>query len=197
MSDLRLETLTGAALRARLPDVVRLRAIVFREWPYLYDAGPNEEERYLRHYADGAGAAIVLAFAGQEAVGAATCQPMVTTHGPVRAAFERRGLDPARYCYFGESVVLREHRGRGVGVGFFTQREAHARALGLEAAAFCSVIRNPHDPRRPPCHPSLDGFWRRRGFTHHPDLACRMYWREVGDDRETPHMLSFWLKELR
>jgi len=194
----RLETVSGPAqLRPLLPALARLRAAVFRDWPYLYDGDAGSEERYLAAYAESPGAAVVVALDGAEPVGAATCQPMAEAAAPVREAFRGRGLDPARFCYFGESVLLPQYRGHGIGVGFFAAREAQARALGLDHAAFCAVVRNPNDPRRPKEYLPLDGFWRRRGYTPRPDLSCVFRWREVGDDgRETPHSLAFWLKPL-
>jgi GNAT superfamily N-acetyltransferase len=193
---LALETVTGAALLPHVPALSRLRATVFRDWPYLYDAEPVEEEKYMRHYAEDPEAAIVLARDGGEVVGAASCQPMVRTHGEVRGTFEGSGEDPARWCYFGESVLLAPYRGQGVGVAFFDAREAHARALGLHLACFCAVIRAADDPRRPPGYVPLDAFWRKRGYTHRPDLTCVFDWREIGEAGETPHTLSFWTKRL-
>jgi GNAT superfamily N-acetyltransferase len=193
---LRFETLRGAALRPWLAQLAALRIRVFREWPYLYEGDEEYERGYLAAYAESPGAAVVAAIAGEEAVGISTCQPMAEATRAVRAPFEARGLDPARFCYFGESVLLREWRGRGAGVRFFTDREAHARSLGLDYAAFCAVQREADDPRRPPDYVPLDGFWRRRGYTHYPDLRCVFSWREVGREAETPHDLSFWVKSL-
>jgi GNAT superfamily N-acetyltransferase len=197
MAEIELFTVTGAALHPFLPAVARLRVRVFSEWPYLYEGAADYEERYLRAYADSPGAAVVLARQGEEIVGAATCQPMAEAAAPVREAFIRRGLDPAEHCYFGESVLLPDYRGRGVGVGFFQHREAHARGLGAKVATFCAVVRNPNDPRRPAGYTPLDGFWRKRGYTHRPELACVFRWAEPGDGgRETPHTLSFWTRAL-
>jgi GNAT superfamily N-acetyltransferase len=193
---LRLETLSGDALHAAVPALSRLRLTVFAEWPYLYAGSAAAEDRYIAAYAADPQAAVVAAFDGDRPVGMATCQPMANTHGAVPAAFRARGLDPGRICYFGESVLLPDWRGRGAGVGFFAAREAHARRLGLAEAAFCAVVRNPNDPRRPPGYQPLDGFWRRRGYAHHPELSCVFAWQEIGDDRETPHVLSFWRKAL-
>jgi len=193
---LRLETLAGAAARPHLAALAALRAEVFREWPYLYAGDAETEARYLASYAEGKGAALVVALDGAQAVGVATCQPMAETHAEVREAFARTGHDITRTCYFGESVLRVAYRGQGTGVGFFTAREAHARALGLTTATFCAVIRNTNDPRKPPDYIPLDGFWQKRGYTHHPELSCVMRWREVADDRETPHALSFWIKDL-
>jgi GNAT superfamily N-acetyltransferase len=197
MTVLRLATVTGAALRPHLADVARLRIAVFREWPYLYDGDAGYEERYLGRYAAAAGAAVVLALDGERVVGASTCLPLVEEGETVKAPFVAAGWDPARVFYFGESVLLPEYRGRGLGVGFFDAREAHARRFpGIDTAAFCAVVRDPADPRKPPGYVPLDAFWRRRGYTPAPDLACIMRWKEIGADAETPHRLAFWLKPL-
>lgn len=195
---LRFEVLRGAALAPWLDQAARLRIAVFREWPYLYEGDEAYERRYLATYAESPGAALVAAIApGEEVVGLATCQPMAEAAAPVRAAFEGRGLDPRRFCYFGESVLLPQWRGRGAGVRFFQEREAHARGtLGLDYAAFCAVRRAPADPRRPKDYVPLDSFWRRRGYTFYPDLRCVFSWREIGQGEETPHELAFWVKPL-
>jgi GNAT superfamily N-acetyltransferase len=192
---LRFETLRGEGLRAWLPRLAGLRIAVFREWPYLYEGDAAYEEGYLATYAASPGAAVVAAFDGATAVGCATCQPMAEAPARIGAAFRARGLDPARFCYFGESVLLAPYRGRGAGVRFFAAREAHARALGLSAAAFCAVTRNANDARRPPGHVPLDAFWARRGYARRADISIVFDWKEVGDARETPHALGFWVKD--
>ncbi|WP_426954693.1 GNAT family N-acetyltransferase [Muricoccus radiodurans] len=192
----RLVTLTGEALRARLPDLGRLRAAVFREWPYLYEADPGYETRYHGPYAESPGAALILALAGEEAIGASTCLPLADETPNLRAPFEAHGLDPARFFYFGESVLRPAWRGHGLGVGFFAAREAHARAVpGIHFATFCAVDRPANHPARPPGAVPLDAFWRRRGYVPIP-LSCRMRWRDLGEAGETEKTLRFWAKPL-
>ncbi|WP_372622014.1 GNAT family N-acetyltransferase [Falsiroseomonas sp.] len=193
---LTFETLAGPALHPLLPDLARLRTIVFRGWPYLYEGEEAYERDYLRAYADAPGAVVVVCRDGVRVVGAATCEPMSEGHEPVRRSFQAAGLDPAQFCYFGESVLLAEYRGRGAGVRFFTEREAHARSLGLRFAAFCAVVRDPDDPRRPADYVPLDAFWRKRGYTPRPEITVTFDWKEVGADAETPHTLSCWIKDL-
>ncbi|MBR0649373.1 GNAT family N-acetyltransferase [Roseomonas terrae] len=192
---LRFETLCGDALRAWLPRLAGLRIAVFRDWPYLYDGDAAYEERYLASYADSPGAAVIAALDGERTVGCATCQPMPEAETPVREAFLKHGEDLARWCYFGESVLLPEYRGRGAGVRFFDLRESHARTLGLTATAFCAVARDDDDPRRPHDYVRLDSFWRNRGYVPRADISLVFDWREVGSDRKTPHTLGFWAKE--
>lgn len=192
---LRIETLTGEAMRAVLPDLARLRRAVFADWPYLY-AGDDDREEAEQSWGEGvAGAAVVVARDGERVVGMATCRPLASTYDEIRGAFTRRGLDPAPLAYFGESVLLPAYRGQGIGQAFFDGREAVARAQGLRAAAFCAVVRNVNDPRKPQDFRPLDAFWRQRGYLPRPDLSCIFDWREVGDDRETPHAMGFWVKD--
>jgi len=193
MPELQIITVTGEAIAPHVAALSRLRAEVFGAWPYLYDGAEGEEERHLRNYAGSPGAAIVLALMDGVAVGAATCQPMTEALPAIRDA----GLDAATHCYFGESVLLPAYRGQGIGVAFFAAREAHARALGLAQTAFCVVVRNPNDPRRPADYKPLDAFWRKRGYTHRPEISAIMRWPEPGDGgRETPHSLAFWTRAL-
>jgi len=193
---LRFETLQGAALQPFLPALASLRIAVFRDWPYLYAGDEAYEQHYLRAYAQGVGAAVIIAFDGNTPVGAATCEPMGETHGTVSESFVSAGLNPADYCYFGESVLLRPYRGQGAGVRFFELREAHARRLGAARTTFCAVRRDASDPRRPADYVPLDGFWRRRGYMPLEGLSCTMTWREPGGAEEIPHRLDFWQKTL-
>lgn len=194
---LRIETLTGAALRGLVPALSALRIRVFYDWPYLYEADPVDEAEYLAPYVASKRAALIVAFDGERPVGASTCLPLADEGEDILAPFVASGLDPARFFYFGESVLLPEYRGRGVGVAFFQRREAHARAVSDCAhACFCAVQRPEAHPLRPADAVPLDAFWRRRGYEPRPDLVCRMRWRDRGEAAESAKPLMFWVKAL-
>ena len=193
---LTFETLSGAALQPLLPALSALRIAVFREWPYLYEGAERFEQSYLSAYASAPGSAIVVCRDGALIVGAATCGPMAEGQGDVRRTFQDAGLDPARFCYFGESVLLPAYRGQGAGLRFFAEREAHASRLGLPEATFCGVIRAADDPRRPADYVPLDGFWTRRGYTRRQDLVVQLHYTEIGDAAESAHDLVFWTRTL-
>lgn len=170
---------------------------VFRDWPYLYDGAEDYERRYIATYAASPNAAIIVARDGGTIVGASTCLPLADETAAMQADFRAADFDPATVFYFGESVLLPAYRGRGAGVAFFTAREAQARAAKAAVfAAFCSVIRDPADPRRPDDAVPLDDFWRHRGYAPHPGLICRMHWREHGGADEVENRLQVWLKPL-
>ncbi|WP_376099005.1 GNAT family N-acetyltransferase [Roseomonas sp. CCTCC AB2023176] len=197
MAEPRLVTLTGEAIRPRLRDLARLRATVFRDWPYLYEADAAQEDEYQGAYARSPHMHLILALDGEEAIGAATCLPLRDESANVRAPFESAGLDVTRFFYFGESVLLPAYRGTGLGVRFFEAREAIARAHGNAAfATFCAVIRPDDHPLRPPATGDLHAFWRKRGYVPIA-VECRMCWRDLGQPDETEKTLRFWAKPLR
>lgn len=197
VSPLSIVRLSGDDLEPALDDVARLRIEVFREWPYCYQGSLDYERSYLRTYMQSAGAVCVLALDGNQVVGASTAVPLSDETEEVLRPFEQAGIPPDEVFYFGESVLRRDYRGRGVGVRFFDEREAAARAHGgITWCAFCAVVRDETDPRRPPDYQPLDRFWQRRGFFPRPDMRTTFSWLEVGADRETEQAMSFWLKRL-
>jgi GNAT superfamily N-acetyltransferase len=197
MSGIRIEALTGARLKAHLPDVARLRIEVFRDFPYLYDGNLEYEARYIASFAASSNALVVAAFDGDAVVGASTAAPMATQMAEVTEPFRMRGEDLSRYFYFGESVLGSAYRGTGIGVRFFGERENHARACGASIAAFCAVVRPVDHPGRPKEYVPLDAFWQRRGFAQAPGLQCQLSWKEIGADDESRKVMQFWTKRLQ
>ena len=197
MSAIHLKSFTGGALHDYLDEVARLRIAVFREYPYLYDGNMEYESRYLQTYVRCEQAVVVVAFAGEQVIGASTGIPLQFEEETFKRPFQEQGYDPARIFYCAESVLLKPWRGRGIGVRFFTAREAHAQALGgFDRSAFCAVLRPPDHPLRPADHTPLDSFWLNRGYTRHPELCARLQWKDIDQDQTTVKNLEFWLKSL-
>ena len=191
-----LRSFTGAEIAPYLNAIAALRIAVFREWPYLYDGDAAYEAKYLQVYRDSWRSVAVLAFDGERIVGAYTGLPVPDEAAEIRAGFEPHLVRIEHVFYCGESVLLPEYRGRGVGHRFFDLREAHARALGdFRWTTFCAVDREPGDPRRPAFHRGNEAFWKKRGYTHRPELVAKLPWNEVGRG-EREHSLSFWLRPL-
>lgn len=197
---LSVAVVSGPELRPLLPELARLRLEVFRAFPYLYDGTPEYEERYLQPLLDTPDAVIVLARDGAEVVGASSALPLIHETAELQAPFHTSGnespeFDPADILYLGESVLRAEYRGRGLGHAFFDRREAHAQRLGLHTTAFCAVQRPDDHPARPTPYRSLHAFWAARGYTERPDLQTTLSWQDVGDDRDTPKPMRFWIRK--
>ncbi len=191
-----LETATGSQISPAILELARLRISVFREWPYLYDGDEDYERGYLEVYAQCPEAGVILARDGAKVVGASTCLPLVEETDAVRAPFESRGIDVARFFYFGESVLLPAFRGQGIGVRFFKARERIARDAAADFAVFCAVRRPDNHPARPKHSADMPRFWRQRGYAPLPGVFCEMAWKEIGHVEPLDHALDFWIKPL-
>lgn len=196
MSELHFVSLRGHQIEPYLDTVGDLRIRVFREYPYLYEGTLEEERHYLSTYAESPSSLIVLAVLGGQVVGATSCVRMSEGDPAFRACFVAAGLSLSDICYLGESVLLPEFRGRGIGKAFFQHREAHARELGCLKATFCAVDRPADHPLRPADYRPLDSFWAAQGYTRHPELQATFVWKEIQEAQESPKTLSYWIKDL-
>lgn len=188
--------LAGAELQAALGDLAALRIAVFAAFPYLYAGSADYEQEYLAEFTASPDAVLVAAFDGARIVGAATASPLLHQDDTIRTPFERGGIDPASVFYFGESVLLGDYRGQGIGHAFFDSREAAARGWGARLASFCAVIRPPDHPARPQDYTPLDAFWGKRGYAPVPGLTGAFSWQEHGEAGESPKPMQFWMRAL-
>ena len=188
--------LTGDELRASLDDLARLRIAVFAAYPYLYAGSLDYERTYLAEFTASPDAVLVAARDGEQIVGAATASPLAAQDAYIREPFERCDIDPRPIFYFGESVLLPEYRGRGVGHAFFDHREKAAREWGATHASFCAVVRPLDHPARPEGYEPLDGFWSRRGYAPVPGLTGTFHWQEHGEQQESGKPMQYWMRAL-
>lgn len=191
-----IKSLSGIDASPYFDDLARLRITVFRVFPYLYDGSVEYERKYLATYADTKGAVFVLALDGGQVVGMSTGMPMAAETDEVKSPFLAAGYDPLQLFYFGESVLLPDYRGHGIGVRFFEEREAHAKHLGFDWCTFCAVERPADHPRRPADYMPLNAFWEKRGYRHHPELRTSFTWQDIDESVESPKPLSFWMKNI-
>lgn len=193
---LREHTLIGPDIGQIVEPLAALRIAVFRDFPYLYDGDLDYERGYLATYVQSPAALAHGIYDGQALVGATTALPLVDEEAAFQRPLIDAGFDPAQVFYFGESILLGDYRGRGLGHRFFDVREARARALGFSVCAFCAVQRDEHHSARPADYVPLDDFWRRRGYAPCPQAVARYAWTDVGDDAQTDKSLLFWTRAL-
>ena len=192
-----VRTFTGPNVTPHLDAVAALRIAVFHDWPYLYAGDREYEKKYLATYAKSPESLFVLAFDGDKVIGASTGIPLADETPAFQKPFLDSGIALPDVFYFGESVLLREYRGHGLGHRFFDEREGYARRLGRFAmTAFCAVERDAEDPRCPQGFRGNDVFWNKRGYVRQDDMFCALEWQEIGHDMPSSHRLRFWLRAL-
>ncbi len=194
--NLRVEVFSGSEVAPFIAELARLRMAVFREWPYLYEGSLEYEQHYLAKFLKLPQSTLVVVRDGERVVGASTALPLAQAEAEFQEPFEKAGLNPAEWYYFGESVLEPAYRGQGLGVAFFRHREARALELGYRQVTFCAVERPANHPLRPTDYVPLDAFWQRRGFSRRPDLVCQFSWQDLGQSQESSKPMVFWVKAL-
>lgn len=197
MSHVAVHKLTGKAINPFLQDLARLRIEVFKEFPYLYEGSMKYEEAYLRSFAATADSVCVAAIHDGKVVGASTGMPLSGEHPEFMAPFEKIGMDTAAIFYCAESVLLPEYRGKGLGHVFFEEREAHAMLLGrFRYITFCAVERPDLHPLKPKRYRPLDSFWQKHGYEKRPDISTFFSWPDIGEKKESPKKMVYWMKSI-
>jgi GNAT superfamily N-acetyltransferase len=208
--------LNGSDAKTVLEDLAELRCAVFREYPYLYHGDLAYERDYLSHYTHSDNAFLVIAKTQDRIIGVSSCIPLMEADPAFQEPFAAQGYDLEKIGYFGESVLLPDFRGLGVGNRFFDLREDWARKLDFKITTFCAVVRPDDHPARPSDYRPHDAFWMKRGYHRHDELIANLDWPEISDsmssvsavadvsagsvhsqaELDISHHLVFWLKSL-
>lgn len=190
-----IKTVSGSDVLPWLDAVAALRIAVFRDFPYLYDGELDYERSYLASYAQSTHSLFVLALDDDEQLaGVSTGIPLGDAEPAFQAPFHEQDIPVDNVFYFGESVLLADYRGHGIGHRFFDEREKFACALGKTITAFCAVERPDNHPLRPVGYTPLDKFWQARGYTRKPAMRALYSWLDIDEKTETGKPMVFWLK---
>lgn len=188
---------TGKQIGELFDGLAYLRITVFHDFPYLYEGTVDYEKEYLQTYMKSDRAFLFAVFDGERMVGATTCIPLTDETEDVQQPFIEAGYDLSKIFYFGESLLLSEYRGLGLGHRFFDEREAHAAGFGTyETTCFCGVVRPEDHPMRPAGYRPLDEFWTKRGYQKEPRLQSRFDWKDIGEPVSTPKPMVYWLRPI-
>jgi GNAT superfamily N-acetyltransferase len=189
--------LRGAEARKYAQQLASLRLKVFWDFPYLYEGNLEYEMNYLETYFKASHSFVFLVQDQDKIVGATTGILATEEEESFLKPFESFGLDPEKIFYFGESVLLPEYRGQGIGKKFFVERETFARTLPqITILSFCAVERPGDHPIRPQGFRPLDDFWHLMGFKKEEGLVTNYEWKDRGDLESTKKKMQYWLKRL-
>lgn len=196
--NINIRTFTGSGIKIYLPSIAKLRVEIFKSYPFLCKFSVEEEIAYLKKFIQNKDAIAVVVFDGPKIVGVSIGAPLESQEEDYLKPFREKGLNPANYFYFGQSVLEEPYRGRGLGHHFFDIREKHVHHLKrFSGICFLSIVRTNKHPEASSDYPSLASFWEKTGYSKHPDLTCQKSWKDVDEEKETLKTLMFWIKEIR
>lgn len=186
----------GSEIEEVIEDLASLRITVFRAFPYLYEGSLEYEKKYLQTYINSPKSFLFAVFDHNEMVGATTCIPLSDETDDVKEPFIKAGMNIETIFYFGESILLPEYRGLGLGHRFFDEREAHVMSFGTyRTTCFCGVVREENHALKPENYKPLDEFWLKRGYNCQPKLQSYFDWLDIGETESTTKPMVYWTKE--
>lgn len=184
--------------REHLLEMAALRIKVFKDFPYIYDGSVDYEVKYLDRYFRASNGTFILAFDennSNKIVGVATALPLIEEGDFVKKPFLDLGKKIDEFFYFGESVLLPEYRGRGLGHAFFDEREKVALSFPqIKFTTFCAVQRPVDHPMKPANYQPLDLFWQKRGYQKDSQLTSKFEWLDIREGHETEKNMVYWIK---
>jgi len=194
--NIQLKQLQGDAISGLINELANLRMEVFKEFPYLYDGSAEYEKEILKTYLNNREAMLIVAFDADKVIGASTAIPLTGETDEVKKPFIEHNIPLEEVFYFGESVLLRPYRGKGIGRRFMQLREQHAANCGYKYASFCAVVRPEFHALKPENYRNLEGFWMAQGFTKQNHMRTAFYWKDLDKPAEDEKEMVFWLKHL-
>jgi GNAT superfamily N-acetyltransferase len=190
-------TVCGHKIATVFDDLAQLRITVFKDFPYLYQGSIDYEKEYLKTYTLAERSMLFAVYSDGRMVGATTCIPLIDETAEVQAPFQQAKFDLATVFYFGESILIPEFRGQGLGNRFFDVRENHAHSFGsFKTTCFCSVVRPEDHPQKPVNYRPLDDFWIKRGYKKEPTLQSQFNWLDIGDSFSTRKQMVYWMRSF-
>jgi GNAT superfamily N-acetyltransferase len=190
-------TFRGSDIESIFEDLAQLRITVFRDYPYLYEGTLEYERAYLQTYSNAERAFVFTVFDDEKLVGATTCIPLEDETWEVKKPFLEANLNIESIFYFGESILLKEYRGLGLGNRFFEERENHAKRFGtFDVVCFCAVQRENNHPLKPKDYRALDDFWMKRGYKKQINLESSFEWLDIGEPKPTNKPMIYWMKNI-
>lgn len=196
--DISYKSLSGFQISDWILEIAKLRITVFREWPYLYDGNTEYEEKYLARYVNAKKSFIIIAIDNNNVVGASSCIWLPEeSDQEIKKPFIDKKYNIKEVVYFGESLLLSQYRGFGIGSHFMKAREEFARDIcKAKYASFCSVLRPDDHYLKPKTYVPLYDFWQKRSFTRQEDMFCNFSWQDIDEKEESHKKLQFWIKKI-
>lgn len=196
MNQLSYISYKGKEIESVFDDLARLRIEVFRSFPYLYEGSIAYEKEYLKVYSTSETSFLFAVYDDKKMVGATTCIPLIDETDEVKKPFLEAKIEINTIFYFGESILLPDYRGLGIGHRFFDERETHALSFEqYKITCFCSVIRSENHILRPKDYKPLDDFWQKRGYKKASNLKSKFDWLDIGEKVSTQKDMIYWIKK--
>ena len=182
-----------------LEEVIKLRVEVFREYPYLYDGNLEYEKEYFKDFVKDSTARVILVKDGFEVVAVATSIALSNAHlcDDIHKPFIEKGYDVERFYYYGEIMIDKNYRNKGISKQIYGLREKEVLSLGFDRLCFATILKD--SDKMPQDYFDPAEMWKSMRFDEHLDMQVECSWPKIqydGSTREQVSKLNFWVKKI-
>ncbi len=191
--------LRGKEINPYIQEIANLRINVFKEYPYLYEGSFAYEEKYLQTYINSPRSLFILVKDKSKYIAASSCIPLLDEETKLQKPFLENNFELKKIFYLGESIVLKDYRGRGIGKSFFEKRHKHAlkTTKDLQITTFCSVVRDKsYDNKKAESYRANDSLWTKVGYERQDKLIAEYKWPDIGENKESIKKMIFWTRQV-
>ncbi len=195
-----LKLLTGNQLRSIIPFMVEQRISAFRDYPYLYEGNSDEETEYAQWFTSLPHSVAAIAYHDGKPVGFVSGTGFadfdVHFKGSIEL-FEKNGLDPKKFYYIPEAIIMPEHRRKSLMLKLHALVIEHAQTLGYLSSCLVEESHDMH-PLKPADYTSRDDIYLKAGYTK-TSMIIKFPWLTIQADeslKDEEHELLYWIMNL-
>ncbi len=112
-------------------------------------------------------------------------------------AFISHGRNPKDYFCFGEIIVKKEERKKGISKKLFEALFSYGKSLNkYKYYCFYTLERDSDHHKPPKDYPPVKLIWKKQGFQEHPELVGSISYKEIGERKESLKKMIFWIKKI-
>lgn len=186
-TDIRIEIFQGKEIESHTNEVVELCHMIYQEAPYYYNGDDAEYEEYLKSYSEAPHAITCLVFDHNKPIGLAIGLPLANTRDPYKVPLLESGYTLKDLFYIGEFGLSPEYLHQGIEEQMYQKIESFSQQQGFTRLCVWEITNAKLNIE--------ESFWKKVGFTLHPELNFSLSWTNIGDTDSTPHIALYWLKE--
>lgn len=195
-----IKIIEGNQTEKIIPFLVHMFLTYFREYPYLYHWTFEQEHSYVTKFMTYKDAAVALVYCNEKPVGLLTGTSVISfendygnNHG-IKETFP----NASNFYYFGEVIVMPEHRRKGLATSLFKEFESWAIAHGYTHGCFMSESHETH-PLKPHDYKSPDTLWHALGYKKSTILITPYVntFQPDGSSHYQTHYVPYWIKEFK
>ena len=196
-AELHIETFKGKEITSQLKELSLLCDTIYCESPYLHNGQDQGYDEYLESYAKCPQSVAFMAYDDKKVVGIAIGMPMTEAKETFRKPLDDHGHDLDAIFYLGEFGVRPEYQGKGLQEKLFSKIESFAKENGqFKRICFCEVDDVTTPTQKPPGTLIRDDFWKKHGFNPYSKVHFLVFWTNINETVESPHLAVFWTKKI-